>query len=168
MGLDMYLSSLPKIEGMSFEDILNVEVRLFQLEKEDPALFLKVKGHIKHFEEKEIGLSWEGIRTELGYWRKANQIHHWFVENVQDGQDDCSSYEVKRCQALDLYNYCEMILTGKAKAYDILPTMPGFFFGSTDYDDYYFHELQRTKDIIAPLLNSDAFEKNFICYQSSW
>jgi hypothetical protein len=168
MGLDMYLCSLPKIEGMSFKDILNVEVRLGRLEEEDPALYLKVKGHIKHFEEKEIGLSWDGIRTEVGYWRKANQIHHWFVENVQDGQDDCSSYEVKRHHSILLFNYCDMILTGKAKAHDVLPTMGGFFFGSTTYDSFYFQELHRTQEILEPLITSDSFEKNYICYQSSW
>lgn len=168
MGLDMYLSSLPKIEGMSFQDVLNVEVRLFSLESEETHLYLKVKDHIKHFEEKEIGLSWDGIRTEVGYWRKANHIHHWFVENVQNGEDDCSSYEVTRHQAIQLYHACDLVLTGKAKAYEALPTMPGFFFGSTAYDSYYLHELQRTKDILTPLLDSDAFENTYICYQSSW
>jgi hypothetical protein len=24
------------------------------------------------------------IEEEVGYWRKANQIHRWFVENVQN------------------------------------------------------------------------------------
>ena len=31
---------------------------------------------------------------EAGYWRKANAIHKWFVENVQDGEDDCKEYYV--------------------------------------------------------------------------
>jgi hypothetical protein len=166
MGLDMYLCTLPKIEGMSFRDILNVEVRLGKLKEEDPALYLRVKGHIKHFEE--FGRSWDGIRTEVGYWRKANHIHHWFVENVQDGEDDCCNYEVKKHHAILLYNSCDMILTDKSKAYDVLPTMPGFFFGSTAYDSFYLHELQRTQEILEPLITSDAFEKNYICYQSSW
>ena len=25
------------------------------------------------------------ISTMAGYWRKSNQIHKWFVDNVQDG-----------------------------------------------------------------------------------
>ena len=28
------------------------------------------------------------------YWRKANQIHGWFVKNVQNNNDDCGLYEV--------------------------------------------------------------------------
>ena len=34
------------------------------------------------------------IVEEVGYWRKANQIHNWFVKNVQKDQDDCKEYRV--------------------------------------------------------------------------
>ena len=34
------------------------------------------------------------IIEDAGYWRKANAIHQWFVENVQDGNDDCKEYRV--------------------------------------------------------------------------
>ena len=34
------------------------------------------------------------IREEAMYWRKANAIHNWFVQNVQDGNDDCKKYWV--------------------------------------------------------------------------
>ena len=34
------------------------------------------------------------IEEEAGYWRKANAIHRWFVENVQKGEDDCRDYYV--------------------------------------------------------------------------
>jgi hypothetical protein len=36
------------------------------------------------------------IIEEAGYWRKANAIHQWFVENVQNGHDDCKAYYVDR------------------------------------------------------------------------
>ena len=31
---------------------------------------------------------------ELMYWRKANQIHNWFVQNCQNGVDDCGRYAI--------------------------------------------------------------------------
>lgn len=34
------------------------------------------------------------IIEEVGYWRKANAIHKWFVANVQEGNDDCKEYHV--------------------------------------------------------------------------
>jgi len=27
------------------------------------------------------------VIEDVGYWRKANQIHQWFVDNAQDGED---------------------------------------------------------------------------------
>ena len=27
--------------------------------------------------------------NQIASWRKANAIHKWFVDNVQDGVDDC-------------------------------------------------------------------------------
>jgi len=32
------------------------------------------------------------IELDYAYWRKANQIHNWFVENVKDGVDNCGNY----------------------------------------------------------------------------
>ena len=34
------------------------------------------------------------VIIQAGYWRKANQIHQWFVDNVQEGVDNCSEYYV--------------------------------------------------------------------------
>ena len=34
------------------------------------------------------------LRTNILYWRKANHIHKWFVDNVQDGCDNCAYYPV--------------------------------------------------------------------------
>lgn len=46
------------------------------------------------------------IRESVGYWRKANQIHKWFVDNVQDGNDDCKSYYVSTEDLEKLLNIC--------------------------------------------------------------
>jgi hypothetical protein len=47
---------------------------------------------------------------EVGYWRKANQIHAWFVENVQDGKDDCGDYYVEKEQLAQLLDRCRKVL----------------------------------------------------------
>jgi hypothetical protein len=38
------------------------------------------------------------VEAEVGYWRKANQIHRWLVENAQHGIDECQSVDVGRAQ----------------------------------------------------------------------
>jgi hypothetical protein len=50
------------------------------------------------------------IFQECGYWRKANAIHNWFVQNVQNGVDDCDIYLVTREQLEQLKEACEMVL----------------------------------------------------------
>jgi hypothetical protein len=50
-------------------------------------------------------------------------------------------------------------------AEELLPSHSGFFFGSTEYDEWYFKDLTRTVEIIDRCLASkfDYFE-----YQASW
>lgn len=52
---------------------------------------------------------WENS-MEVGYWRKANQIHNWFVNNVQDGVDDCDYYEVSENKLIELLEKCKEVI----------------------------------------------------------
>lgn len=50
------------------------------------------------------------ITEQVAYWRKANQIHKWFVDNVQDGNDDCKEYYVTEEQLQELVDLCAKVL----------------------------------------------------------
>lgn len=112
------------------------------------------------------------IWDDIGSWRKANHIHKWFVDCVQDGEDDCEKYEVTKSNLLDLKAVCEEVLSLKgkdeSKIEEILPTQGGFFFGSTTYDEYYFSDVEATIEIINKVLETTDFEKELVVYQSSW
>jgi hypothetical protein len=108
------------------------------------------------------------IVEEVGYWRKANQIHQWFVKNVQKDQDDCREYRVDYEQLRDLLNVCEDVLDDHGKAEQLLPRSSGFFFGSTDYDDYYFEQVQNTYDILMSIVSAGDADTQEYTYQSSW
>jgi DNA repair exonuclease SbcCD ATPase subunit len=108
------------------------------------------------------------IVEEVGYWRKANQIHNWFVEKVQKGQDNCGEYRVDYEQLRDLLNACEDVLEDHSKAEQLLPRSSGFFFGSTDYDDYYFEQVQNTYDILMSIVSAGDADTQEYVYQSSW
>jgi hypothetical protein len=101
------------------------------------------------------------IVLDAGQWRKANAVHKWFVDNCQDGRDDCREVEVSYAQLLELRALCAKII--ETKNPELLPPQCGFFFGSTDIDEYYFGELEETIDIIEAL---DADGHHY--YQSSW
>ena len=106
----------------------------------------------------------KSVVVEVAYWRKANAIHNWFVENVQGGKDDCGSYWVRREELKELRDLVSEVLeTKNAKK---LPPKPGFFFGSTDVDDYYWEDLRETIEMIDKVLE---LPKEWIFeYESSW
>lgn len=113
------------------------------------------------------------IREEVAYWRKSNQIHNWFVQNVQDGVDDCGSYDVSHEQLGELVSLCEQVLENRDKAQELLPSRSGFFFGGTDYDEYYFQDLENTVKMLKPLVEEAEKarqEKHWMdfSYRSSW
>jgi hypothetical protein len=107
------------------------------------------------------------IEVEAAYWRKANAIHQWFVENVQDDVDDCETYSVSRDQLRQLVSVCKEVLEDVSKADELLPTADGFFFGDTSYEEYYVHCLNETIDQIEKALLTFPFDWHFE-YHSSW
>ena len=117
------------------------------------------------------------ITANVGYWRKANQIHNWFVKNVQNGVDECKPHNVSYDQLIDLRDTCQKVLDDNTLAETLLPTDAGFFFGSTDYDEWYFQDVEHTAEVINNVLerlftekldDGTVYSKWDIKYQSSW
>jgi len=109
------------------------------------------------------------VEFEAMYWRKANAIHGWFVENIQDGDDDCKKYDVPPSLLRDLVKDCKEVLDNPDKAPELLPVKEGFFFGGYNYDEWYFEYVKYTADRLSKLL--DTIENNnsvWLTYQSSW
>ena len=110
------------------------------------------------------------VSYPVGYWRKANAIHGWFVENVQNGEDNCESYYVSREQLAELRDLCKAALKQPAMAGDILPPTQGFFFGGYEIDEWYLKDLEYTVEMIDHVL-SVVPENNWdwsFQYTSSW
>ena len=122
-------------------------------------------GNKRTFENHDYNIGGQTVGTEIGYWRKANQIHNWFVENCQGGVDDCREHSVYHEDLQKLKELCEAVLKHPNEAEDLLPTQCGFFFGSTEYDEYYFEDLRATIEIIVWALSQDF---DYFVYHSSW
>jgi hypothetical protein len=152
MGLDMYLYKKTYIRQGDFYKPESVN-----------EVIVKTGGEIdKKIDPKKI----KYVVEEAGYWRKANQIHRWFVENVQKGTDDCGSYWVSREQLEELLGLCKRVKENHSLADELLPSTSGFFFGGTEYDEWYYNDIESTIKIIEECLSdgdADDFE-----YSSSW
>lgn len=147
MGLDMFLNAKRHFYGSDSE----TEKRIMEL------LFP---------ESKDIRLS--SVSVELMYWRKANAIHRWFVENCQSGEDNCQETWVPRKDLEKLLRDIDAALDNPESASKVFPTQGGFFFGSTDIDEYYWHIMRETRERVSAILDDPQFEGCDFYYRSSW
>lgn len=134
MGLDSYLNKMPRYRGATANDVSAVESYLDWIgAKEKNSEYANcsfeewcgreelpsqkyIDFYSKHYNKKystwdtEKQYGWDRIMEQVGYWRKANQIHNWFVDNIQDGVDDCDYHrEVTEEDLKELLALCEKI-----------------------------------------------------------
>ena len=157
MGLDMYLNRKTYIYTIYKKPEEGAE----------PAIVLSGPA-VAHIKAERIS----EISEEVGYWRKANQIHQWFVKNVQGGVDECQTTEVSLEQLQELSDAVAAVLADHSLAEELLPTQSGFFFGGTEYDEWYFEGLELTKEILDPILAEGKLKVEgadiYYTYHSSW
>lgn len=89
--------------------------------------------------------------TNLDYFRKVNFLVRFFEEKGMD-VDNQHPYRIEREDLEDLLDRTNQILENHELAEELLPTMEGFFFGSTDYDEYYFEDIQNVNNSVKILL----------------
>lgn len=109
-----------------------------------------------------------GVHVEVtcAYWRKCNQIHAWFVRNVQQGEDNCGEYYVSHERLKELLNTCKTAYIDRNPA--LLPPQEGFFFGGTDIDEWYWRDIAETIKKLERVLALPDFDKLSFYYTSSW
>lgn len=154
MGLDSYLSAKKHVSNYSFSS--EPEKQIYNSILGAVGVEDKIQKHTPSAE----------IKLTVGYWRKANSIHSWFVNNCQDGRDDCKSYYVPREQLENLRGLCKEVI--ETKNTSLLETKGGFFFGSPEYNEWYFKDLENTVEQLDSILNNPKFDDWSFEYQSSW
>jgi hypothetical protein len=157
MGLDQYLYASEYLSDGSWHS----EEKRSAYEKIQEAL------GADSFENKEYPSI--TVKVTVGYWRKANQIHTWFVDNVQNGEDNCKEYYVTSEQLEELLSVCKIVSASKDKdkAESLLPPSAGFFFGSYEIDDWYWEQIDDTIEQLKRVLAKVPEGWSF-AYQSSW
>ena len=181
MGLDMYLSKKTYVKQWSHiepEKQFEVEV------KRGGETFNKIK-------KERVS----EVVEQVGYWRKFNALHNWFVNECGDGEDNCQEIYIdeklpelletlqkvkevyekspkKKVQVKNGYSngeetFYEVEVPEDTDTLDeLFPTASGFFFGGTEYDEYYIEQVNETIEMIEGLLKED--ENGDYYYQASW
>jgi hypothetical protein len=187
MGLDMYLTANRKLQPETEKDLKVIEY-LDSLALPQRVLLEDYSRYLYEFHDEDKlvirtleSLGYSNVDTirvndknwcleiSAGQWRKANQIHNWFVDNVQDGIDECQAAEVTKDDLMDLLDVVNQVIADPEMAPELLPTRSGFFFGGTDYDEYYFEDLVGTKAILDRIFSTQNFFEDYqVTYRSSW
>jgi hypothetical protein len=168
MGLDQYLNVSRSESNWNFE----VDERG---ENDKYNKILDIMGLDKARLERHPSVK---IEYTAIYWRKANQIHGWFVENLGEGEDTCQEMYVPRTALVQLQDTCLRLLEAKSLyvdnleelATELLPPTGGFFFGTYEIDEWYWGDIQYTYDSLTELLDEipESDRNHFITYQASW
>ena len=156
MGLDMYLSAKKYVSGYDHAS---------EAERSKYLTLLRLFGLNGNWKAESPSAHAE---LTVAYWRKANQVHAWFVREVQHGSDEGQTAYVERSQLNALLGVCKAVKADPAKAPELLPTQSGFFFGSTDYDEYYMQDIDRTIKQLDDVLAHPGFDHCSFYYHASW
>jgi len=162
MGLDMYLHAkkfIPKVDWEKTSKRTDKGYTTFPQ-------FNKVIASAKMADVATNDIHGVGVEVVTAYWRKANQIHSWFVKNVQGGVDNCEDFRVSIEQLRELLGTCQMALSTKDPS--LLAPQEGFFFGGTDIDEYYWGDIKDTIEQIKHILDVPDIESYEFSYRSSW
>lgn len=185
MGLDMYLSAKINVYGSEWAAPEQKALHA-KLDKALSKVLPKISDNLDTIE----------VTREVAYWRKANQVHAWFVREVQGGKDDCRPYYVERKQLQELRDICQRVIDGSTLVSAEIENGYSFsngvrtpilerglkitnpelaasllptaegFFGGTSYDQYYMQDLESTVEQLDKALKLP--ENVYFEYQSSW
>lgn len=117
------------------------------------------------------GDTYEGAdeHNQLMYWRKANAIHAWFIDYASgsNGEDNCQPIDVKIEDIEKLLSLCKKVLEKKDPS--LLKTKAGFFFGSTEYNESYYLDIEMTvKALEYVIMMHSEYNNHTYTYQASW
>jgi hypothetical protein len=158
MGLDMYLHVRKYVSGYSWKE---------EEQKKEYSQIIEASGLTKFASDHTSSIQVEVVAI---YWRKVNAVHNWFVE-LSGAEDNCQEIPVSRDHLKELRHSCSEVLLDNSKADKLLPPSAGFFFGSTEIDEYYIEDIQRTYDElnrVIGLCESDPESEYDFYYQASW
>ena len=107
--------------------------------------------------------------SEIGYFRKVNFLVNFFKKKGFDVPNQIP-LAIKREDAEELLSKGEEGLKDYSKGPELLPTMSGFFFGSTDYDNYYYDDVKAVRNYVKDKLlpEFDTLEEGEDIYFETW
>ena len=101
---------------------------------------------------------------DIAYFRKVNFLYAFFRDslNKEDSWESGVEYAtITKEQIEKLVENCKLVLQNHDRAEELLPTSSGFFFGSLEYNDYYFESVADVLKTFQEVL--DEYDEDY-CY----
>lgn len=197
MGLDIYFKAKSKNEKLRkdydeecakyrdaqtrFNDALDKEVKkikgtaepnqsdYFDLPKEvTDRLRAEFENEVIEIQRK-LDDCYNALYSEVSYFRKVNFLLPYFKY-----EENCSEIVIDKCEVEELIEDCKRVLAAKdtdeveSVADELLPTEAGFFFGNTDYDEWYFNDVREVADKFTEILGTFDFDENELIMSCWW
>ncbi len=144
MGLDMYLNEAIYIGSRLSNKDIEIEINE------------KVNGIPT---KKRVLKNVYEIRVDVAYWKNADAIHNWFVDNCGDGYDSGDDVYLTSDTLKELLKACKEVEADPSKADSLIPDM------EKRYDNRYMENIKST---IEQLSNIDFDNSYEFYYHGSW
>lgn len=138
MGLDIYFYKVKTEDG---QNALNEMQELQELMDNET-------NEEKYNELQEQLADINPFKDEIAYFRKVNLLLSFF-----NYEENCSFKEIDKTDIETLIENCNEVLKDNSKAELLLPTNGGFFFGNTDYNDFYFENIKEVRKTFKKIIN---------------
>ena len=170
MGLDVFFYKCKRSDynayNKAIEEWQNEEPQSGKISHEDYEKLSedekkKIQKEVSDWYDKRPEMAAHGI-SDIGYFRKVNFLMTFF-----NYEGNCEFKEIAKYELEDLVERCNAVLTAsnrKEKAEDLLPTQSGFFYGSTEYDEYYYEDVKEVRDWASGVLNDLKDEEMVLMY----
>lgn len=116
-----------------------------------------------YFDKVPKGAKDKSNGEEVAYFRKVNFLVRFF-----NYEENCEFQPIEKSQIEKLLRYCDEVLKDNNKAETLLPTQGGFYFGNTEYNDYYFSDVEEVKKVFTEILEKIDFESSEIVMYCWW
>lgn len=98
---------------------------------------------------------------EVAYFRKVNFLVKYFQY-----EENLSLKKLFIPKVQLLLDYCVKVLGDRSEetSKKLLPTQSGFFFGSTEYDQYYYEDVERVYETFKEVLDDLSDDEDLFMY----
>jgi|TARA_R100000479_G_scaffold173322_1_gene119203 predicted DNA-binding transcriptional regulator AlpA len=166
MGLDMYFSRRTYVSSIKKDDEGNwvkQDVNNMELKFDDADL--------SHINLKNVRY----IEEIFGEFRKFNALHGYVVDNFGGGRDECQVIYLDIDDLIQIHEMLSLVqeslsIGDKVIAEQTLPPQAGFFFGSTEIDEWYEEAVKEAVEVFGKVIEEHSivgYNASY-SYQASW